>query len=101
MMGGISLLLDQIPFLVVSAVGRPLVHLCAGRGARTRVFQHQAAVQVDEGVTAVAVQRRLPLVVARRTERPLDDPGAGGGRSALDDGVQTALDAVDLVITAA
>jgi len=91
---------DQRPFLVVAAVGRFLVHLGAGRRARTRVSQYQSTVEVVERVAAVAVLHRFPLVIARGAEGPLDDARAGGGGSALDDGIQTALDAVDLIITA-
>src|SRR5581483_11566310 len=77
-----TILLDELPLLVVAAIGRPLVHLRAGQGA-------------------IAVLQRLPLVVAGGAKRPLDDAGAVGGGSALNDGIEAALDAIDLVITVA
>ena len=67
------LLRDQYPFLVRAAVGAPLIHLCAGQSARTRVFENEAAVPVDEGEAAVAVLLWQPLVVLGCAERPLDD----------------------------
>src|SRR5581483_11882682 len=93
-------LLDQLPFLITAAVGSFLVHLCAGRRAAAGVGEHQSAVEVEEGDAAVAVGDRLPLIVTRGAEGPLDDLGAGGSGSALDDGVPAALGTVDLIVAA-
>src|SRR5581483_491497 len=99
--GMMSLLRDQVPLLVGAAVRRPLIHLRAGGRAGTRVFEREATVQVDEGIAAVAVDDRPPQIVTGGTQRPLDDARAGRGRSALDDGIETALDALELVVAAA
>ena len=63
-----NLLLDQYPFLIAAAIGAPLVHLRRLVRARTGVFEHQTAVQIEERVAAVAVLLRQPLVITRRTK---------------------------------
>jgi hypothetical protein len=95
------LLFQQSPFLVAAAIGCLLIHLRAIGAAGTRISKHKTTVQIDKRETAIAVRLRQPLVVTGRTERPLHNSCATRSRSALDDGVFAALDAVDLVITAA
>src|SRR5581483_4373263 len=55
---------------------------------------------IDECVAAVAVLLRQPLVILRRAEIPLDNPRTLRRGSALHDGIQAALYAVNLIITA-
>jgi len=59
------LLPQQYPVLIGATVGSPLIHLRARRSAGAGIFQDEAAVQIEQGATAVAVKYGLPLVIAR------------------------------------
>lgn len=70
---------DDVPFLVVAAVTRVLVHEGARDGGGPVDVQHQPAVDVGELVIAAANVCDLPLLVGPAVVRVLVHDGPGGG----------------------